>query len=129
MKVIKSIQSSSKKMQQTIDHRIEQNFNTILHAPTLMSLATLKPHTEKEISLSSSFNAVDGAKALMHHYWEKSNKGKESKSKENLSKTFGGKRSLNLLPQIADFKLAAFIKAKEKEKELGHAVRPEAEEE
>ena len=64
-------------MQQTIDHRIEQSFNSILHAPTLMPLATLKAHTEKEINLSSSsFNAVDGAKALMHHYWERNNKNR-----------------------------------------------------
>lgn len=63
-------------MQQTIDHRIEQSFNNILHSPTLMPLALLKSHTEKEINLSSSYNAVDGAKALMHNYWEKNNKSR-----------------------------------------------------
>jgi hypothetical protein len=68
-------------MQQTIDHRIEQNFNSILHAPTLMPLSALKAHTEKEINLSSCFNAVDGAKALMHHYWEKNNQSSSNKSK------------------------------------------------
>jgi hypothetical protein len=86
-RLIHSIQTSSKKIQQTLDSKIEDNFNHLMHSPTLMPLA--RAETEKENLMSASGTALDGAKALMHHYWERNKKQPADNShKDAASKTF-----------------------------------------
>lgn len=62
-----------------------------MHAPTLMPLAHLKTDTnEKENTLQpGALSALDGAKALMHNYWDRNKKNSHDYStKDYASKTF-----------------------------------------
>ena len=87
--MIQSIQSTSKKVQQSLDGIIEDNFNLILNAPTLMPLEIAKASPlEKENNLpGSNTTSLDGAKALMYNYWEKNKKPSKKSSKRTTHKS------------------------------------------
>lgn len=134
--MIQSIQSSSQKVQLSLETKIEENFTLMLNSPTLMPLEAVQTEApEKENSLPLNSTALEGSKALMYNYWERNRKSINPLHNKTVSvKNLHSRKSDSKLPSINapnEFKMSLMIRTKEKELELGELVMksPEPKEE
>lgn len=84
--MIQSIQTSSQKIQSSLDVKIEEQFNHMLNSPTLMPLDHVKTEPlQKENKMATNTTALEGSKALMYNYWERNKKKSDNPNKKPAS--------------------------------------------
>lgn len=120
--MIQSIQTSSQKIQSSLDVKIEEQFTIMLNSPTMMPLDPVKTEPQqKENKMATNTTALEGSKALMYNYWERNkNKGENLHKKPASGKTLEAIKSESKLPNInqtSEFRISNLVKAKEKEQE------------